>query len=344
MKSKIEALAEEAKELLLKAENSEQLQEIRQSLLGKKSSFALASIEIENLSKEEKPIVGKLLNEAKQIITSLLEEKEKEFDKGENQNPKEWDFTLPKRNIPRGGMHPITVMTRHCISIFQKLGFSLERGPEVETEFYCFDALNTPKGHPAREEQDTFYLEDGHLLRTHTSSVQIRAMEKGLPPLRIISSGSVYRRDEIDATHLSQFHQLEGLYVTESVTLAELKGVIDYFFQHLFGEEIEMRLRPHFFPFTEPSFEIDLKFLKDGEEKWIEVAGCGMVNPNVFESVCKKREDWIYSPKKVSGFAFGMGIERLAMIRWGISNIRQFVENDKRFLDQFEQYSIYPEF
>jgi len=216
------------------------------------------------------------------------------------------------------------------------MGFALAEGPEIETEWHCFDALNTPADHPARNESDTFYFENGKLLRTHTSTVQIRTMESEPPPIRIIAPGSAFRRDEIDATHLSAFHQLEGLYVDTDVTLADLKGTLEFFFRELFGSDTEVRFRPHFFPFTEPSFEVDLKLHATGKEaKWIEIAGCGMVDPNVFKAVNQTRGDDAYDPEKISGFAFGMGLDRLAMITYGIPDLRLLIENDVRFLSQF---------
>ncbi|MFN5738506.1 MAG: phenylalanine--tRNA ligase subunit alpha, partial [Akkermansiaceae bacterium] len=223
-----------------------------------------------------------------------------------------------------------------AIQILRRMGFALADGPEIEDEYHCFDALNTPADHPARNEKDTFYFNSGKLLRTHTSSVQIRTMEKSTPPIRIIAPGSAYRRDEIDATHLSVFNQLEGLFVDTDVTLPDLKGTLEYFFREMFGTSTEVRFRPHFFPFTEPSFEIDVKLQVKGQEpRWIEVAGCGMVDPAVFESINATRKDNALDPKKITGFAFGMGLDRLAMIRWGIKDIRLLIENDTRFLKQF---------
>jgi phenylalanyl-tRNA synthetase alpha chain len=216
------------------------------------------------------------------------------------------------------------------------MGFVLADGPEIEDEFHCFDALNTPADHPARNEKDTFYFDSGKLLRTHTSSVQIRTMEGQVPPIRIIAPGSAYRRDEIDATHLSVFNQLEGLAVGSDISLPDLKGTLEYFFRELFGTTTAVRFRPHFFPFTEPSFEIDVKLqIKGQAPRWIEVAGCGMVDPAVFDAINTSRKDNAYDPDKTTGFAFGMGLDRLAMIRWGIRDIRLLIENDVRFLRQF---------
>ena len=216
------------------------------------------------------------------------------------------------------------------------MGFALADGPDIDTEWHCFDALNTPPEHPARNEQDTFYLPDGRLLRTHTSTVQIRAMESAPPPIRVIAPGAAYRRDEVDATHSAQFHQIEGLYVDENVSVADLKGALEFFMHELFGQQTAVRFRPHYFPFTEPSFEIDVqsKALKSGEQ-WIEVAGSGLVHPGVFEEVNKARGDVAYDPEKWTGYAFGLGMDRLAMILFDIPDIRLFAQNDLRFLRQF---------
>jgi phenylalanyl-tRNA synthetase alpha chain len=243
---------------------------------------------------------------------------------------------LPGRARPVGSLHPLQHLQRRAVDIFRRMGFALAEGPDIETEWHCFDALNTPPDHPARNEQDTFYLPDGRLLRTHTSSVQIRTMENQTPPIRIIAPGAAYRRDEVDATHLAQFTQMEGLYVDEGVTLGDLKGTLEYFFRELFGSDAKVRFRPHFFPFTEPSYEIDVRAAAlGGGERWLELAGCGMVDPAVFAQINERRGDNAFDPDKVTGFAFGFGLERLAMILYGVPDIRMFVENDQRFLSQF---------
>jgi len=255
--------------------------------------------------------------------------------------PKEpTDFTLPGRRRPLGKLHPLTQVTEDIVRIFRKLGLVVEDGPEIEGEYYCFDALNTPADHPARDTQDTFYLaRSGNvqstdqcptLLRTHTSSVQIRVMEKQQPPVRIIVPGRVYRRDNADATHNPTFQQVEGLYVDRNVTVGDLKGTVEFVFKELMGSETKIRFRPHYFSYTEPSFEIDFSSpltRKMGKE-WLEIAGCGMVHPQVFENVG-------YDPEMWTGWAFGFGIERIAMIRYGINDIRLFYANDLRFLRQF---------
>ena len=320
-----------------KATSLEDLYNLRVSYLGKKGRLTLAAGKMKDLSKEERPNAGKKLNETRSKITQSLEEKINHFQQIEDSKERQsLDPTLPSNPIASIGRHPISQMLDQAIKALRRMGFSLASGPEIETEWHCFDALNTPQDHPARNESDTFYFDDGKLLRTHTSTIQIRTMENTKPPVRIIAPGAAYRRDEIDATHLSQFNQLEGLYVDKDVSLADLKGTLEYLLQNIFGKETPVRFRPHFFPFTEPSFEIDILLDVEGKKsKWIEIAGCGMVDPDVFNEICKVRNDDSYSPEKVSGFAFGLGLERLAMIKWGISDIRLLIENDLRFLGQF---------
>jgi phenylalanyl-tRNA synthetase alpha chain len=245
------------------------------------------------------------------------------------------DETLPGTVYKIGGLHPLTLLQDNAIQVLRRLGFALAEGPEIETEWHCFDALNTPANHPARNDSDTFYLPDGRLLRTHTSSVQIRTMVANLPPVRVIGPGAAYRRDEIDATHLSQFNQLEGLYVSRGVSVSDLKGTLEYFVRELLGPEVETRLRPHFFPFTEPSFEMDIRLPLVNGGKWMEMLGCGMVDPAVFEQINEKRGDRAYDPEIYSGFAFGMGLDRLAMALYGLPDIRLLIESDQRFLAQF---------
>ena len=246
------------------------------------------------------------------------------------------DISLPGTRREIGALHPLTQMWERSIEICRRMGFALADGPDIEDEWHCFDALNTPPEHPARNEQDTFYLPDGRLLRTHTSTVQIRTMQAAKPPIRVMSPGAAYRRDELDATHSPQFHQIEGLYVDENVSVADLKGTLEFFMRELFGPDTAVQFRPHFFPFTEPSLEIYVKSkaLKGGE-RWIEVAGSGVVHPAVFEQVNKARGDKAYDPEKWSGFAFGLGMDRLAMILFDIPDIRYFGQNDLRFLKQF---------
>jgi phenylalanyl-tRNA synthetase alpha chain len=313
------------------------LEDLRIKYLGKKGRLTAASAGMRDVPKEDKPAFGAKLNEVRAAITGALEAKVEILQAAADAEVvKGIDPTLPGVPHFKGGMHPVSQVLDRAVQTLRRMGFALASGPEMETEWHCFDALNTPADHPARNESDTFYFDDGRLLRTHTSSVQIRTMEKTEPPVRIIAPGSAFRRDEIDATHLSAFNQLEGLYVAKKVTLADLKGTLEFFLRAIFGESTEVRFRPHFFPFTEPSFEVDLKLQAKGkEDKWIEIAGCGMVDPAVFEEICKKRGDDLYHPDKVTGFAFGMGLDRLAMIHWGITDIRHLIENDARFLSQF---------
>jgi phenylalanyl-tRNA synthetase alpha chain len=299
-----------------------------------------------SLPKEQKPIVGKLINEAKGRLQSLLDGALAQIEAAELQAQlgPAIDATLPSPDIGPGTYHPLTLVREEMCRILRKVGFSVADGPEVETEYYCFDALNTPADHPARDAQDTFYLpetakfanvskknpEEKYLLRTHTSSVQIRTMLKGKPPIRIVSPGRVYRRDTTDATHSANFHQLECLYVDKNVTVRDLKALLDYIFASLLGKDTKTRFRPHYFGYTEPSFEVDLTatHLPKVKKPWIEIGGCGMVDPTVFADVG-------YDPEVWSGYAFGMGLERLAMLLYGIDDIRYFYQNDARFLKQF---------
>lgn len=337
MKEQIPAIQTAALAQIAAAHDERSLEEVRVAVLGKKGSLTLAAAGMKDVPKEDKAEVGQLLNTARAAITGALEEKQSALQELADQAALTGiDVTLPARLVSSGALHPLTLIRDEAISILRRMGFSLADGPEIEDEFHCFDALNTPADHPARNEKDTFYFDSRKLLRTHTSSVQIRTMESAKPPIRIIAPGSAYRRDEIDATHLSVFNQLEGLYVAEDVSLPDLKGTLEYFFRELYGPQTEVRFRPHFFPFTEPSFEIDVKLTVKGQApRWIEVAGCGMVDPAVFDAINASRKDSAFDPEKTTGFAFGMGLDRLAMIRWGIKDIRLLIENDVRFLKQF---------
>jgi phenylalanyl-tRNA synthetase alpha chain len=319
------------------APDEEALDAARVRYLGRNGSISAWGERMKTLAKEERPIVGKLLNQARTAVTAALEEAgEKLRATLETRALAEIDISLPGTPNDIGALHPLTQVLDRAIGIFRRMGFALAVGPDIEDEWHCFDALNTAPDHPARNEQDTFFLPDGRLLRTHTSTVQIRAMESAPPPLRVIAPGAAFRRDETDATHSAQFHQIEGLYVDQAVSVADLKGTIEYFLRELFGADTAVRFRPHYFPFTEPSFEIDVKSkaLKGGE-KWIEVCGCGMVHPAVFEEVNRARKDAAYDPEKWTGFAFGLGMDRLAMILFDIPDIRFFAQNDLRFLRQF---------
>ncbi|MEY3394296.1 MAG: phenylalanine--tRNA ligase subunit alpha [Verrucomicrobiota bacterium] len=337
MNEHIASIQSSALELIAAAADARALDDARVAVLGKKGSLTLAAALIKDIPNNEKAAFGQSLNTARSSITAALDEKQSAIQAISDAAALSGiDLTLPARALPTGGLHPLTLIRDEAIQILRRMGFALAEGPEIEDEYHCFDALNTPADHPARNEKDTFYFNSGKLLRTHTSSVQIRTMESCTPPIRIIAPGSAYRRDEIDATHLSVFNQLEGLFVDSDVTLPDLKGTLEYFFREMFGTSTEVRFRPHFFPFTEPSFEIDVKLQITGQApRWIEVAGCGMVDPAVFTSINATRKDNALDPVNITGFAFGMGLDRLAMIRWGIKDIRLLIENDTRFLRQF---------
>jgi len=344
----IEPLKQAALAELHAAPDLAALEQARVNCLGSHGKFTALMKQLGTLSKEEKPAAGKAINSAKVELEAALAQRRAELELKAALPQEPTDFTLPGRRRILGKLHPLTQVTEDIIRSFRKIGFVVADGPEVESEYYCFDALNTPADHPARDTQDTFYLEPGiqssasgsppstlnpqpsTLLRTHTSSVQIRVMEKQPPPVRIIVPGRVYRRDNADATHNPTFHQVEGLYVDRNVTVGDLKGTVEFVFKELMGPETRIRFRPHYFSYTEPSFEIDFSSAltrKMGKE-WLEIAGCGMVHPQVFENVG-------YDPETWTGWAFGFGIERIAMIRYGINDIRLFYENDLRFLKQF---------
>lgn len=341
MKEEIVRIQRDALARIAQVTDRRGVEDARVAILGKKGELTLAQTGMKDVPREEKPAVGQLLNEARKAITEALDAKLAEVQaRADRDAVAGVDLTLPARSLPLGGLHPLTIVRDEAIGILRRMGFALADGPEIEDEFHCFDALNTPEDHPARNEKDTFYFDSGKLLRTHTSTVQIRSMERQLPPVRVIAPGSAYRRDEIDATHLSAFNQLEGLYVDTDVSVGDLKGTLEYFLRALFGSDTEVRFRPHFFPFTEPSFEIDVKLKAAGQEpRWVEIAGCGMVDPAVFEAIDRERglepgERSLYTG--LTGFAFGIGLDRLAMIRWGIRDIRALIENDVRFLAQFQ--------
>src|SRR5690242_186487 len=333
----LEQLRDDALREIESAGDEQSLEAARVKYLGRSGSVSAWGEQMKTLPKEEKPIVGKLLNEVRNALTAALDLRAQQFrSQKESASLSKIDISLPGTPLEIGALHPLTQMWERSIEIFRRMGFALADGPDIEDEWHCFDALNTPPEHPARTEQDTFYLADGRLLRTHTSTVQIRTMQAARPPIRVISPGAAYRRDELDATHSPQFHQIEGLYVDENVSVADLKGSLEFFMRELFGSDTQIQFRPHFFPFTEPSLEVYVKSkaLKGGE-RWIEVAGCGMVHPAVFEAVNKARGDNAYDPEKWSGYAFGLGMDRLAMILFEIPDIRLFSQNDLRFLKQF---------
>ena len=339
MKAQLEAIKTEALEAIKKAESAQDLENVRVSYLGKKSPLTAVLKNMGSLTPEERPIMGALGNSVREAITNALEEAKAEIGKKELAKKLEKetiDVTLPSKKCSCGKIHPITAAQREMEDIFLGMGFSIAEGPEVETDYYNFTALNTPEFHPARDVQDTFYITDKVLLRSQTSTVQVHVMEQQKPPIRVISPGRVYRSDAVDATHSPMFHQCEGLVIDKGITMADLKGTLLLFAKQMFGEKTEIRFRPHHFPFTEPSCEVDVScFVCGGTgcsvckgEGWIEILGAGMVHPNVL------RMSGI-DPEEYSGFAFGLGVERIVMTKFGISDLRLLYENDIRFLSQF---------
>ena len=312
------------------------LEQTKGAWIGPNGKFTALMKQLGSLSKEERPAAGKLINAAKVELEAALAARRDELELKAALPSEPTDFTLPGRRRAAGRLHPLTQVTDDIVRAFRKIGFAVADGPEIEDEYHCFDALNTPADHPARDAQDTFYLASApatpasRLLRTHTSSVQIRVMKSQPPPVRIIVPGRVYRRDNADATHNPTFHQIEGLYVDKNVTVGDLKGTVEFVFKELMGSDVKIRFRPHYFSYTEPSYEIDFTnaLVKKMGKDWLEIAGCGMVHPQVFENVGYDSAVW-------SGWAFGFGIERIAMLRYGINDIRLFYENDARFLKQF---------
>jgi len=321
------------------ANNIKDIEKLRIEYLGRKGVLTLLLRMLGTLSSEERPKIGQLLNQTKREIEDFLKTRIKEIEKAERDKrlqEESIDVTLPGRRLDRGNLHPITLVLKKIEEIFFSLGFKLEEGPEVELDYYNFEALNIPKDHPARDDQDSFYINREILLRTHTSPVEIRVMEKQQPPVRMIAIGRCYRRDAADSTHSPMFHQIEGLAVDEDITFGDLKGVLTVFVHRMFGEDRKVRFRPGYFPFTEPSAEVDVSCLlcqgkgcrACGYTGWLEIMGSGMTDPAVFQMVG-------YDSEKYSGFAFGMGAERIAMLKYGINDIRLFFENDLRFLKQF---------
>ncbi|GAB5991075.1 phenylalanine--tRNA ligase subunit alpha [Aeromonas enteropelogenes] len=304
------------------------LDEIRVKYLGKKGFFTEQMKGLGALSPEERPAAGAVINQAKQQVQDTLNARREALEiavLNQKLAAETIDVSLPGRRIENGGLHPVTRTIERIERLFGEMGFKVARGPEIEDGFHNFDALNIPAHHPARTDHDTFYFNPDLMLRTHTSGVQIRTMEKQQPPIRIIAPGRVYRND-YDMTHTPMFHQVEGLLVDEHASFTELKGILHDFLRNYFEEDLTIRFRPSYFPFTEPSAEVDVMG-KNG--KWLEVLGCGMVHPNVLRSVG-------IDPEKYSGFAFGMGVERLTMLRYGVNDLRAFFENDLRFLKQFK--------
>lgn len=335
IQSNIKSLQESFSTRLNEITSPETLDELRLKYLARKGLLNDLFKQLGGLSADERRQVGQQLNQLKQSIENQIEEK-KQFFSQDIKSTEFFDYTMP--GVPRftGSYHPLTSVLRQVKSCFTAMGFKIVQGPDIETEYYNFEALNIPKGHPAREMQDTLYVTDEVVLRTHTSPVQVRTMEKQKPPVRVISPGRCYRKDTPDATHSPFFHQVEGLCVDAGITFADLKGVILNFAKRMFGSDMKIRFRPSFFPFTEPSAEYDFTCIMCGGKGcrickntgWIEISGAGMVNPAVFKYVD-------YDPEKYTGYAFGMGIERIAMLMYEVSDIRLFFENDVRFLRQF---------
>lgn len=315
----------------------EALEHVRIKYAGRKGELTAILRSLSDLSVEDKKEVGRRANILKNELAEKIREKQEELEEEPSPEAETIDVTLPGMRPRVGVLHPLTQTMDRISEIFISLGFSIKEGPEIETEFYNFEALNIPLDHPARDAFDTFYVKDEYVLRSHTSNVQIHVMQKQDPPLQVIMPGRVYRPDAVDATHSFMFHQVEGLMVDKDVRFSDLKGVLSTFCRSMFGEDIKMRLRPHFFPFTEPSAEVDISCIMcQGEgcrvcsgNGWLEILGAGMVNPKVFEKVG-------YDPEQYTGFAFGMGVERIAMLLYGIDDIRLFYENDVRFLNQFK--------
>jgi len=339
LEKKINKIKEEVISKSNLVNNLKDIEKLKVEYLGRKGVVTLLLRKLGTLSSAERPKIGQLLNQTKREIEELLKIRTAEIERLEKDKrlqEESIDITLPGRKLDRGNLHPINLVLKKVEEIFLSLGFKIEEGPEVELDYYNFEALNIPKDHPARDDQDSFYINREILLRTHTSPVEIRVMEKQKPPIRIIATGKCYRRDAADSTHSPMFHQIEGLAVDEDITLGDLKGVLTVFVHRMFGEDRKVRFRPGYFPFTEPSAEVDVSCLlchgkgckACGYSGWLEIMGAGVTDPAVFKMVG-------YDPEKYSGFAFGMGAERITMLKYGINDIRLFFENDLRFLKQF---------
>ncbi len=335
MEKTIEQIKKEALKELEAASDSKSIKALSVRYLGRKGAVTQYLRNISNLPRESRPEAGKKANQTKKNLDELFKKALKQLETSSYETDNRIDVSLPGRVTRRGSLHPITQITQQLCDIFIRMGFDVAEGPEVETDYYNFEALNIPKNHPARDMQDTFYISDNIVLRTHTSPVQPRIMEKQKPPVRIIAAGKVYRCDS-DLTHTPMFHQIEGLLVDKNVSFGDLKGVLTTFVHQIFDRETSLRFRPSFFPFTEPSAEVDIRCVickGDGcrvcsHTGWLEVIGAGMVHPAVFENVG-------YDTTLFTGFAFGMGVERIAMLKYGIDDIRKYFENDLRFLRQF---------
>mgnify|MGYP001331190532 FL=1 len=335
----LKKIEEEAELALAEADSLEKLEELRIVFLGKKGKITDVLKQMGKISPEERPVIGQATNKVKDKLNELIcarKDELAEVVKKKRMEEERIDITLPGTRILTGYAHPLSRITREIEEIFIGLGFTIEEGPEIETDYNNFEALNVPKYHPARDLQDTFYIDDHYLLRTHTSPVQVRTMARQKPPIRIIAPGRVYRSDEIDASHSPVFYQAEGLVIDKNISFADLKGTIQLFVQAVFGENTRTRFRPSYFPFTEPSAEVDISCVICGGEGcrlcshtgWLEVMGSGMVHPRVLEMAG-------IDPEEYSGFAFGMGLDRITMLKYGINDIRLLYENDQRFLHQF---------
>ncbi len=338
MKEALEELYRQAEAELIAAAGEADLLAVKTKYLGRKGLLTAALRQVSQAPADVRPALGRRANEIKEMLAARIEAALQDLAAGRKEAAllkERIDVTLPGRGASPGRLHPITQTTREICRIFAGFGFSVAEGPEVERDYYNFEALNMPPDHPARDMQDTFYIEEGVVLRTHTSPVQVRTMEKQRPPVRIISPGRVYRPDS-DVSHTPMFHQVEGLLVDRGITFGDLKGLLAAFLKQIFGDETVLRFRPSFFPFTEPSAEVDIRCVMCGgkscrvcgQSGWLEILGSGMVDPAVFENVG-------YDPEEVTGFAFGLGVERIAMLKYGINDIRLFFENDVRFLEQF---------
>ncbi|SDS13708.1 phenylalanyl-tRNA synthetase, alpha subunit [Paenibacillaceae bacterium GAS479] len=341
MKERLEALRAEALQELQGVTGPQELSDLRVKYLGKKGALTEILRGMGALSAEERPVIGEVANSVRGAIEAVIEEKSAAFRRAETEErlrSETIDVTLPGSPLPAGAVHPLNKVAQEIEDIFIGMGYTIAEGPEVETDYYNFEALNLPKNHPARDMQDSFYITDEILMRTQTSPVQIRSMKamNGKSPLKIICPGKVYRRDDDDATHSFQFNQVEGLVVGKGIRMSDLKGTLLQFVQEMFGKQARIRLRPSFFPFTEPSAEVDMTCSQCGGKGcrmckgtgWLEILGCGMVHPKVLQAGG-------YDPEEVTGFAFGMGIERIALLKYGIDDIRHFYTNDLRFLSQF---------
>ena len=339
MKQKLEELKVTAVAAIEAAETEQDIEALRVKYLGKKGELTALLKMMGSLSAEERPVMGQLVNEAKAQLDTLIGEKKAQLASAAAElklKEETIDITMPAKRTAHGGLHPLSGVMNDMIDIFQSMGFDVVDGPEVETDHYNFECLNVPADHPARDMQDTFYLAEGLLLRTQTSAAQIRTMENRKPPIRVVCPGRVFRADEVDATHSPVFHQMEGLVVDKGVTMCDLKGVLEQFAHEIYGPETKVKFRPSFFPFTEPSVEVDVTCSECGGKGcrvckgsgWIEILGAGMVHPNVLRS-CG------IDPEEYSGFAFGIGLDRITTTRYKISDIRLLFENDKRFLEQF---------